>query len=513
MNQGSRNPIYGSPMDTDEVAMSMNHGPLDSGGREGPSERGGRGGPGGRDGRGGRGGRGGAGFRGRRGYSARGRRGSASRGRGGAGRGRGAFEAATAARGGGGGSGSGGGGGGGSGGGGPSSNRGRGRPSSSRGSASSSFGGPLPNRGRVRGRGGPSNGGRPGSSFNSGRRGDYDPQLPKRQGPYGVYEFPNYRGEVAYFKKFLTPDEADQVFTDINKSNSFQRTCTQYRGRDVLQPRDTAYFGTNNDNRLTGWFDDPPASTTINSLREYVEDFCGLPKDFFNVVLANRYNHGRDSISWHSDDEKSLGDTPVIASLSLGATRRFLVRPKRNNLENDPQIYEYELTHGSLLVMSGPMQQFYQHAVPKVSTRECNEIRINLTFRHDLMITRFALLRSQRNMGHKWYFMSVMRGHGRQSAAVGTVVLRRMRRLLQCSTTSHSRRIPRLSPLHPSPCSRVIIVLLSQYMHVEAYTEAAGGSLIQDRRGAAQRCLILLAPMQGCKHVFLVFFLLVWLEV
>lgn len=135
------------------------------------------------------------------------------------------------------------------------------------------------------------------------------------------------------------------------------------------------------DQRLTGWKDDPPASTALNLLRLEIESFCGLPEGFFNVVLVNRYNHGRDSISWHADNEKSLGPEPIIASLSLGATRRFLVRPTKNNNVNDPHILEYELTHGSLIVMSGKMQEYYQHAVPKVSKNESNDIRINLTFR------------------------------------------------------------------------------------------------------------------------------------
>ena len=81
----------------------------------------------------------------------------------------------------------------------------------------------------------------------------------------------------------------------------------------------------------------------------------------FNSVLLNRYRSGGDYMGWHSDDEPELGPAPVIASLSLGAARRFLLRRR-----DDPaQKTEYLLGHGDLLVMAGQTQRYYQHALPK----------------------------------------------------------------------------------------------------------------------------------------------------
>jgi alkylated DNA repair dioxygenase AlkB len=94
----------------------------------------------------------------------------------------------------------------------------------------------------------------------------------------------------------------------------------------------------------------------------------------FNSVLLNRYRSGEDSMGWHADREPELGPEPVIASVSLGATRRFDLR------HNDTGTTRaFELTSGSLLVMRGNTQAQWRHRVPKV--REVARERVNLTFR------------------------------------------------------------------------------------------------------------------------------------
>jgi len=95
----------------------------------------------------------------------------------------------------------------------------------------------------------------------------------------------------------------------------------------------------------------------------------------FNSVLANLYRDGRDSMGWHSDDEPELGAQPAIASLSLGSTRRFVLKHR-----NDPsRKFALELPHGSLLLMRGATQANYRHALPR--TARPVGPRINLTFR------------------------------------------------------------------------------------------------------------------------------------
>lgn len=137
--------------------------------------------------------------------------------------------------------------------------------------------------------------------------------------------------------------------------------------------------------RLEAWYGDPGAAYTysglaheplpwtaeLQDLRERVESATATT---FNSVLANLYRSGADSNGWHADDEPELGEQPVIASLSLGATRRFLLRHRASG-----ERVELMLEAGSLLVMRGATQQCWQHCVPKQRTVQAP--RINLTFR------------------------------------------------------------------------------------------------------------------------------------
>jgi alkylated DNA repair dioxygenase AlkB len=115
-----------------------------------------------------------------------------------------------------------------------------------------------------------------------------------------------------------------------------------------------------------------PWTPELCDLRHRLEVRLGRP---FNSVLANLYRSGADSIGWHADDEPCFGLNPVIASISLGAARRFLLRHRQRG-----ETREWELTPGSLLVMAGTTQRDWKHSVPKTS-RPAGE-RINLTYRH-----------------------------------------------------------------------------------------------------------------------------------
>ncbi len=95
----------------------------------------------------------------------------------------------------------------------------------------------------------------------------------------------------------------------------------------------------------------------------------------FNTVLANLYRNGQDSMGWHSDDEPELRRNPTIASLSLGEQRRFLLRTKGSKSAS----IEVPLKSGSLLIMSGELQHYWQHSIPKTARKI--RPRINLTFR------------------------------------------------------------------------------------------------------------------------------------
>lgn len=138
--------------------------------------------------------------------------------------------------------------------------------------------------------------------------------------------------------------------------------------------------------RLVAWHGDPDAryvysgtaheplawTAPLLEIRAAVEALTGHR---YNSVLLNLYRDGSDGMGWHADDEPALGRDPVIASVSLGATRRFRLRHRRRR----EAAVALDLEHGSLLLMAGPTQHHYVHAVPKTA-RAVGE-RINLTFR------------------------------------------------------------------------------------------------------------------------------------
>lgn len=116
-----------------------------------------------------------------------------------------------------------------------------------------------------------------------------------------------------------------------------------------------------------------PLTAPLRRLMDLLAEHTGQR---FNAVLLNCYRDGKDSVSWHADDEPELGPDPVIASLSLGATRRFELRHKQG-LPGGKRVLE--LPHDSLLLMGVGVQRNWQHRIPKEPGRE--GLRINLTFR------------------------------------------------------------------------------------------------------------------------------------
>jgi alkylated DNA repair dioxygenase AlkB len=147
-------------------------------------------------------------------------------------------------------------------------------------------------------------------------------------------------------------------------------------GRSVRVPRLISWHGDPGCRyRYSGQTYEPaPWTPELARIRALLCARTGLA---WNAVLANYYRDGSDSVGWHSDDERELGparDDIAIASLSLGATRRFAMRHRESGERR-----AFALTDGSLLVMRGTTQQQWRHALPK--TAEPVGPRLNLTFR------------------------------------------------------------------------------------------------------------------------------------
>ncbi len=145
-------------------------------------------------------------------------------------------------------------------------------------------------------------------------------------------------------------------------------------GKQVFLPRYSAWYG-NSDKPYTYSGLTLQPNTWNKGLLFIKEQIDKIAKVEFNSVLMNWYRDGEDYINWHTDAEKELGKNPVIGSVNFGETRRFLIR---RNDDNKIKL-EFPLKHGTLLIMSGELQHFWQHSVPK--EKKIKNSRFNLTFR------------------------------------------------------------------------------------------------------------------------------------
>ncbi len=180
-------------------------------------------------------------------------------------------------------------------------------------------------------------------------------------------------GEFIFNPNFFSKAESDLLFKNLRSNIIWKQESMNMYGKKIDFPRLTAWYG-NNDKpySFSGITLQPlPWSSEILSIKSKIEP---VVKTAFNSVLLNLYRNGNDSISWHTDAEMELGINPIIASVNFGATRKFQLKHIKTK-----EKLEIELTHGSLLIMQGELQHFWQHQVPKTS-KVVGE-RINLTFR------------------------------------------------------------------------------------------------------------------------------------
>lgn len=180
--------------------------------------------------------------------------------------------------------------------------------------------------------------------------------------------------EAALHVSWLPDDAASVLQAALQAGVPWETHRIRLFGRELASPRLSCWIGDPGASyRYSGTLFQPrPWPAVLLPIRERLAHELGVD---FNSVLANLYRDGRDAMGWHGDDERELGRRPVIASLSLGARRRFVFRRR-----DDPSARQVlELPHGSLLVMAGDTQRLYRHALPR--TARPVAARINLTFR------------------------------------------------------------------------------------------------------------------------------------
>ena len=170
--------------------------------------------------------------------------------------------------------------------------------------------------------------------------------------------------------------DADRLLAVLRDQIAWRQEEAMIMGRKVPIPRLTAWHGEAGYVYSGIAMEPAPWTPALLELKGCAEHHAGQG---FNSVLLNLYRDGRDSVSWHADNEPGLGRDPVIASLSLGATRRFHLKHRRSG-----DRVAIDLGHGSCLIMAGATQHHWLHQLPK--TARPVGPRINLTFRNMLTI-------------------------------------------------------------------------------------------------------------------------------
>jgi alkylated DNA repair dioxygenase AlkB len=180
-------------------------------------------------------------------------------------------------------------------------------------------------------------------------------------------------GVAEYLGKICSPEESPTLFDDLLATSPWQQDEVVIFGQRRILSRKVAWMG---DAGFTYSYSGTsktaaPWSPALLGIRERVEQLCAHR---FNSCLMNLYHNGSEGMGWHSDDEKTLGENPLIASVSFGAERVFKLKHRESK-----EIVSVLLENGSLLVMKGATQHHWIHAMPK--TKKITTPRINLTFR------------------------------------------------------------------------------------------------------------------------------------
>ena len=193
------------------------------------------------------------------------------------------------------------------------------------------------------------------------------------QGP-SIEEFELPGADLTLHKSVWVQPDGDLLCQQLVEELEWSQDKISMFGQVHDVPRLNAWYGDRNSSYSWSGIQMSPMewTPTLSSIRQRVIELAG---EEFNSVLANLYRDGSDKVDWHADDEQVLGLTPIIASVSFGASRKFRLRRKDRSLTATDIV----LDSGDVLVMRGPTQQLWEHQVPR--SKMVKEPRVNLTFR------------------------------------------------------------------------------------------------------------------------------------
>lgn len=180
--------------------------------------------------------------------------------------------------------------------------------------------------------------------------------------------------DLIYIPQYLDAERAATLFTELLEHTVWEQKEITLFENTYPEPRLTAWYGLESYSYTGVKQEKNPWTDTLNEIRLELQRMCNAT---FTGVLLNLYRDGNDGVGWHADDETEIRKNSTIASLSLGATRRFKLKHRyRDELPHKV----FDLAAGDLVVMRGRTQQFWKHTVTKTAKRV--PPRINLTFRH-----------------------------------------------------------------------------------------------------------------------------------
>ncbi len=182
-----------------------------------------------------------------------------------------------------------------------------------------------------------------------------------------------FDGEVEYYGFALNQKECKFYFDTLTNSIQWKHDEAVIFGKHYVTARKVAWYG-NSEFEYTYSGITKKAIIWTPELLQLKNKIEKISNTTYNSCLLNLYHDGNEGMSWHSDDEKTLLENGTIASLSIGAERKFLFKHKETK-----QKVDIFLENGSLLIMKGKTQKFWLHQLSK--TKKVKKPRINLTFR------------------------------------------------------------------------------------------------------------------------------------
>jgi alkylated DNA repair dioxygenase AlkB len=188
-------------------------------------------------------------------------------------------------------------------------------------------------------------------------------------GELRLKEFNIPDAELKLWEHFFPREVADRYYKILLPETPYKQEEIKIYDKVHLTPRMSVWYGRTRDGSTSR-----PITPLLEEIKQRVEAATHVQ---FSSVLLNLYRDGKDGVAWHRDHDRELGPKPIVASVNFGATRPFEIRHK---FKQEIEQLKIPLNHGSLLLMAGPMQHYWERRLAK--TARSVGPRINLTFRN-----------------------------------------------------------------------------------------------------------------------------------